>query len=512
MKIAYVSPLPPVRSGIAQYSALLLPALAERFDVIAVADQERMDPQPVPVIGPEELERRTDEFDAIVCQLGNNRYHELAWKVAMRGDAVVVLHDVVMHHLLVEMTIAQGDARSLDEALLSMYGDAGSAIAAARAHGIHDDLPNFLYPASEGVARCARHVIVHNRWAAEQLRSNGVTTPITVAPLAYAEVPPLSEGERERTRRALGFAPELRVIGVFGFVTHAKRPEIVMRAFAEALRRNDNLRLLFVGEPSHNVDLEALASESGVPAGSWSSSGFVSDEEFDRYLAAVDRVVNLRYPSAGEASGPLVHAFAIGRPIAVSDYAQFSDFPSSMVMRIPFDSEVESLARFMEAELDEGAIGRAQREWLRSTSTLGRAVDAYERVIERRERVSASTSSVPTSTMPLFPRLSASVESADRNGREIVVSVRVANEGDAPIAAALYGQPPFVIFARIVPDLLSPQTVPVSLTGDLAVGAAAVLSVFAEIDAPRFRLELRSGLGGIPDLEREPFFVGEVRA
>ena len=33
MKVAYYSPLPPDRSGIADYSALLLPALEERIEV-----------------------------------------------------------------------------------------------------------------------------------------------------------------------------------------------------------------------------------------------------------------------------------------------------------------------------------------------------------------------------------------------------------------------------------------------------------------------------------------------
>jgi glycosyltransferase involved in cell wall biosynthesis len=510
MRIAYVSPLPPVRSGIAQYSALLLPALAERYDVVAVVDQESIEAQAVPVIGAAEYERRAGEFDAIVCQLGNNRYHEYAWKVANRGGAVIVLHDVVMHHLLVELTIAQGDANGLDDALASMYGEAGSAIAAAREHGIHDDLPNFLYPASEGVAKISRHVIVHNRWAAERLRSNGVTTPITVGPLAYAEVPPLGEGERERTRRELGFSPEQRVVGVFGFVTHAKRPGVVMRAFAEARRENDDLRLLFVGEPSHNVDLAALAAECDVPAGSWAKTGFVSDEEFDRYIAAVDRVANLRYPSAGEASGPLVHAFAIGRPIAVSDYAQFADFPSSMVTRIPFDAEVESLARFMTADLDEGSIGRAQREWLRETSTLGHAVGAYVTAIESREPGPASAGSAPASALALFPRLSASIESVARAGAGIVLSVRIVNEGDAPIPAALYGQPPFVIFAKARAAGVPSETAAVSLPGDLEPGGTAIVSIALDRDMPRFTLELRHGLGGIPDLERPPFFAGEV--
>lgn len=512
MKIAYVSPLPPVRSGIAQYSALLLPALAKRFDVVAVVDQESVDAQAVPVIDAAEFEAREGEFDAIVCQLGNNRYHELAWKVANRGGAVVVLHDVVMHHLLVELTIARGDAKSLDDALTSMYGEAGSAIAAARAHGIHDDLPNFLYPASEGVAQKALHVMVHNRWAADRLRSNGVTTPITVAPLAFTEPAPASAAEREALRSALGFAPGQRVIGVFGFVTHAKRPAAVMQAFAAARRTNDDLRLLFVGEPSHNVDLDALAADAGLPAGSWAKTGFVSDDEFDRYIAAVDRIANLRYPSAGETSGPLVHAFAIGRPVAVSDYAQFSDFPSAIVTRIPFATEVDSLARFMLAAIDVDAVGEAQRAWLHATSTMDHAVDAYVSALASREAGPASAGFAPLTALPLFPKLSAEIETVERRGDSVLVTLRVSNDGDAPIPAALYGQPPFVLFAKALAPGGPDTTTAVALQGDLAPGRSAVIAVEVKCDIPRFTFELRHGLGGIPDVARAPFFSKEVRA
>jgi glycosyltransferase involved in cell wall biosynthesis len=446
----------------------------------------------------------------VICQLGNNRYHEYAWKVANRGGAIVVLHDVVMHHLLVEMTIAQGDAGSLDEALSSMYGEAGKAIAAARAHGIHDDLPNFLYPASEGVARSARHVMVHNRWAAEQLRAHGVTTPITVAPLAYAEVPQVSADDRDALRRSLGFAPDHRVVGVFGFVTHAKRPEVVLRAFARAHGSNDDLRLLFVGEPSHNVELDALAAEAGVPPGSWAKTGFVSDDEFDRYIAAVDRIANLRYPSAGETSGPLVHAFAIGRPVAVSDYAQFSDFPATIVTRIPFDDEIEALARFMLVDLDAASIADAQRGWLRATSTLRHATDAYAGVLESRESSSALPGRPATTAIPLFPQLAASIEHVAWRDGAVVISVRVSNEGDAAIPAALFGQPPFVLFAKAIPEEGDAAHSSLTLPADLAPGESALASVFVEIGAPRFRFELRHGLGGVPDVDRAPFFTAEV--
>jgi glycosyltransferase involved in cell wall biosynthesis len=512
MKVAYVSPLPPVRSGIAHYSALLLPALAARFDVVAVVDQEEVAPLPVTVIRADEYERRAGELDAVICQLGNNPHHELSWRVANRGGAIVVLHDIVMHHLLVEMTLAHGDAGALDRALGSMYGEAGRAIAAARAHGIHDDLPNFLYPASEGVARGARHVIVHNRWAAERLRANGVTVPITVAPLPYPGLPALDPAAREKARHDLGFLPGHRVIGVFGFVTHAKRPDVILRAFALAAGKRGDLRLLFVGEPAHNVDLEALARSEQIERTSWAATGFVPDEQFERYLGAVDRVVNLRYPSAGESSGPLFHAFAAGKPTAVSDYAQFADFPEGVVTRIPFDGEVDALVRFMLDDLDTAEIARMQKDWLAQSGTFDRAVEVYADALEG--RIGARNGAAPRvlSTIPLFPALSGELESVARSTGATSLRLRVTNHGDTTIRALVWGEPPFVLFARAIGRGGLDATVPASLPCDLAPGASAAIEVAFDIVPVPFRLELRHGLGGVPDVERAPFFIAEVDA
>ena len=95
MKVAYYSPLPPDRSGIADYSAHLLPALEERVEV-KVAKQGRRTPR---------------GCDIALYHIGNNP-HAHAWIVeALRErPGIVVLHDVVLHHLVAGMTVASGRA------------------------------------------------------------------------------------------------------------------------------------------------------------------------------------------------------------------------------------------------------------------------------------------------------------------------------------------------------------------------------------------------------------------
>src|SRR4051794_36077250 len=282
---------------------MLIPALAKRVDLDVVSSPSALS---------------TQHSALRIYQLGNNPHHEWVYVEAMRTPGIIVLHEIVMHHLIVEMTLARGDVEGYVAAMEANHGAMGAAWARGRAAGLHSEMGNFLLPASIDVARRSRGVIVHNHYAAERLRSFGVSVPIHVIVHPF-EPHPEAAARREELRARLGFAADQRVIGFFGFVTAAKRPEVVVEAFHRARAREPKLRLLVVGEPAPNVDLNMFRHESIT------FTGYIDDEEFPPYVAAVDRLVNLRYPSAGEASGILMRALDAGKPVAVSDYGPFAE-------------------------------------------------------------------------------------------------------------------------------------------------------------------------------------------
>jgi len=353
MKLAFLTPLPPTRSGVAHYSSMLLPALAKRADVRAF---DALDGY-----------RRAD-FDAVIYQLGNNPHHEAMYAEAMREPGVVVLHDLVLHHLVVEMTLARGDVEGYVAAMEANHGPAGAAWARGRAAGMHTEIANFLMPASIDIARRSKAVIVHNNYARERLQSFGVDTPIHVVPHPY--VPETRTFDSAALRARLAIATDARVIGFFGFLTSAKRAEVVLEAFRVAREREPRLVLLIVGEPAPNIDASVLQRDGVV------MTGYVDDEDFPAYYAIADRFVNLRYPSAGETSGTLIRALDAGKPVAVSDYAQFAELPDDCVVKIPFgEDEVERVADFFTREIEDPS--RAQRAWLEENATLDKTVDGY---------------------------------------------------------------------------------------------------------------------------------------
>ena len=95
MRVAVFSPLPPAKSGIADYSAALLAPL-ERCAEVTTFGQAPTVFQPA-------------DFDVALYQIGNNPYHAFAYEMALRHPGVVVLHEANLHHLIAELTIRRGD-------------------------------------------------------------------------------------------------------------------------------------------------------------------------------------------------------------------------------------------------------------------------------------------------------------------------------------------------------------------------------------------------------------------
>src|SRR5260221_8765531 len=89
MRLAWFSPLPPARSGIAAYSDELLPLLdanhtIDRFPEARAHDFVWM--------------ARRDPYDLVVYQLGNAPCHDYMWAYLAAFPGLVVLHDATLPH------------------------------------------------------------------------------------------------------------------------------------------------------------------------------------------------------------------------------------------------------------------------------------------------------------------------------------------------------------------------------------------------------------------------------
>ena len=102
-KLAFVSPLPPERTGIADYSAELLPALAAYYDIELVVTQERVDASwgncRFGVRSVDWLLENAKSIDRVLYQIGNTPFHQHMLSLLEAIPGTVVLHDFYLVHL-----------------------------------------------------------------------------------------------------------------------------------------------------------------------------------------------------------------------------------------------------------------------------------------------------------------------------------------------------------------------------------------------------------------------------
>jgi glycosyltransferase involved in cell wall biosynthesis len=384
----YVSPLPPVRSGIADYSADLLPHLAALADVRLI----RLPDLPVSA----EIERAwpmaaADEAGTggrlPLYQMGNNRYHAGVLELAMRLPGVLTLHDVVLHHLLLDVTLGREEPSGFwdyKDRLTRDHGWIGESAALAKRWNAWGDAPIFELPAHRALLRRQRGVLVHSEWAAAFLAEEDLGVPVKTVPMGVPLPPAADEAAGLALRARFGLPADEPVLGCFGFQTPIKRTVSAVRALAApGLER---VHLLIVGQAAPVMDLEGEARRAGV-LDRVHITGFIPFSDFAAAIAASDLCLNLRYPTAGETSASLLRVLAAGRPAIVSDYAQFADLPSEIAPRVPLgDGEAEALATLLRELLADPArlraMGKAARQHVRLRHDPARAARAVVEACE----------------------------------------------------------------------------------------------------------------------------------
>jgi len=369
MRVAYFSPLPPERSGIADYSALLLPALARRIGVVPVGRGQR---------APRGADLR-------LYHIGNDaEAHGWIVEELEREPGVVALHDFVLHHLVAGMTIGRGNGRAYLAAMEREYGTVGRLLG----HGVLDQRIPMLwelrpeqYPLSAGILSLATGLLVHSRYVERRAREIGFAGPIWRVP--HPTWPPPAD-----------FAPSSLppgrspVIGCFGNLNPTKRVPQLLQSFAHLRGRFPDALLVLAGAPAPRFRLDERLDRLGLlDSGAVARFDYVDEELLWSLVASSDVCVSLRAPTMGETSGVAIRTLCLGRPLVVSDVGWFSELPDSVAAKVPVDEwEVDTLAAVLErlAE-DRGlreAMGEAGRAYAEGEHSLERVAEAYAAALE----------------------------------------------------------------------------------------------------------------------------------
>lgn len=351
MTFGLYSPLPPARTGVADYSARLLAALRERG----------------------QIEANPPRADIGLYHLGNNQLHAEIYRRSLEQPGVVVLHDAVLHHFLLGfMTREQYIAE-----FAWNYGEWARDLAAELWQGrgrSAGDRRYFEYPMLRRVTETSRAVIVHNFGAAAMVRAHAPEARIHVIPHLLEESGPAPEADVQEFRSSLGIEPGEVLCGVFGYLRESKRIASVTDACGAA-----GLRLLVAGE-CHSDLQRALGDRLARP--SVVRLGYAKYSDFQLQLHAADICINLRYPSAGETSGITIRAMGAGRPVIMTASAENAGYPEDCCVQIESGpGEVDHLTTVLrwlsEFPAMRREIGRRGGEYVRREHGEARVSELY---------------------------------------------------------------------------------------------------------------------------------------
>jgi glycosyltransferase involved in cell wall biosynthesis len=350
VKVAYFSPLPPERSGVADYSALLLPALDERMDVAVVPHGRRKAPRGT---------------DVPLYHIGNNpEAHGWIVDALRRRPGVVVLHDFVLHHLVAGLSLGRGEAELYLDAMQRDAGVFGRLLA----HGVVDNLLPPIweehaqdFPLTGVVLDVAEGIVCHSRYVERRVREYGYDGPISVIPMPAW--PSVELGER--------------------ILPDGRAPVVACVGYLNAAKRVPDALLVLAGSAAPDVDLDGLESlGDGVLR-----LDHLEEPSLWRLLADCDVCVSLRWPTMGETSGMVIRALSLGTPVVVSDVGWFSELPDAVAAKVPVDEfEVETLAAVLELlaadETLRTKMSLAARDYARREHGLDRVADLYVDALE----------------------------------------------------------------------------------------------------------------------------------
>ena len=350
--VAYYSPMPPERSGIADYSALLLPALKRRLEVDVASRGKHA------------------EGELALYHVGNDpEVHGWIVEQLRREPGVVVLHDFVLHHLVASMTLGRKDEAGYLAALEHDAGIAGRLLGLGVIDGCIPPLWEVRpedFPLCGEVLERATGVIVHSRYVEQRVRERGYDRRVWRIPMPAWPAPDIAP---ER----LSGEP---VFGAFGIVNDSKRVPQLLEAFARFRGSHPRARLLIVGAAAPGSDLDRRGLEDAIVR-----EGYVDEQRLWALMAGVDAVISLRSPTMGETSGTVIRALTLGKPLLVSDVGWFSELRDDVALKVaPGDGEADRLALALERLADPAVrerMGTSARELAAAEHDVDRVAELY---------------------------------------------------------------------------------------------------------------------------------------
>lgn len=392
--LAYVSPLPPQKSGIANYSAELLPELSRHYDIeCIVPDDFAVEGNFADEIGAYiklrkvgDFLRNAADFDRVLYHIGNSEFHSHMFEMLDEVPGVVVQHDFFVSGVLSYLEGHRGIQNLWSESLYRSHGYRALQVRFAPS-GFMDAL--WIYPSNRQIIESAFGIIVHSpstrnlacKWLPKSLADS-------IAVIPHMRVSP-PKNQRDAARKKLEISEDDFVVCSFGIMGETKLSRRLLECWLESKTSgHETSQLIFVGEPDagdYGAGVAERIAQSDRP-GRVTITGWVDDDRYRLYLDACDVAVQLRMKSRGETSGTILDCMAYGVATIINAHGSAADVPADAVIKLADEFNDDDLRRSLEELSDDPsrvvALGARAQQVIREEHSPRGCAEQYALAIE----------------------------------------------------------------------------------------------------------------------------------
>lgn len=330
-----------MKSGISDYSAVLVNVLKENFDItLFTADYEITERSVIdfPVIRYGRDKLNLDSFDHILYNMGNNaEFHSYIYDTALAHPGVIIQHDLVLFDFI--WGYYKVNKKALFSSLYKKFSieDFMSIKNAFKDHSINAELASKL-PLNAELLRSGNRFITHSEYTRNNILKTGLVSEkdIThinlIAQISETAVPM----DKKKLLRKYNIPSDALLICAFGYIQPTKLNRETCHAVKSIVQKTGRkICYVMVGKGDYVND--------ELKDGLIIKTGFTELDEFNSFVHYADIIVNLRNPTMGETSGAMLRILQMGKICITNNGGWFSELPDDCVCKIDLDNTEENL-------------------------------------------------------------------------------------------------------------------------------------------------------------------------
>ena len=351
-KLALFTPLPPAKSGIADYNKLFLPYLKRYFDIDIYIDKSEVDSIEVTalfrIFSAENFDKVASLYDVILYDFGNSEFHTYMLPILEAYPGVVCLHDAYLSGMFGYLDFFLGKTSYELEMLHSHKSAARKYFAPLNKNSDPITESMISLPCTKKILDNSIGIISHSPFNLKIALSHYPER--WQAPYRIISQPALISGklpkkEKSTIRASLGFSDNDFIVSSFGHIAWTKMGDLIVKAFLSMFGNDPRGHLVFVGELASDefgAELREAIEKSNCK-NRIRITGFISEDCYSKYLQISDVSIQLRKNSRGGTPKGVLDCLSNGLPVIVNNGASYKDYPDDVLVKLSSEPSLDEI-------------------------------------------------------------------------------------------------------------------------------------------------------------------------